>query len=59
MMRARGPQPVTFTEALQQAVARSRQLHAQDQATVAAHEMAVAVAQRPDPTLKVGIDNVP
>lgn len=53
------PQPITFTEALQQAVVRSRQLHAQDQATVAAHEMAVAVAQRPDPTLKVGIDNVP
>ncbi|MYM92254.1 TolC family protein [Rugamonas sp. FT81W] len=41
------------------AVARSRQLGAQDQAITAANEMAVAAGQRPDPVLKVGIDNLP
>jgi outer membrane protein TolC len=53
------PQPITLGEAQQQAVARSRQLNAQDQATAAAHEMAVAAGQLPDPILKVGIDNLP
>jgi outer membrane protein TolC len=53
------PQSLTLVSAQQQAVARSRQLNAQDQASVAAHELAVAAGQLPDPVLKVGIDNLP
>jgi len=53
------PQPLTLGEAQLRAVARSRQLGAQDQAITAANEMAVAAGQRPDPVLKVGIDNLP
>jgi outer membrane protein TolC len=53
------PQPLTLVSAQQQAVARSRQLNAQDQASAAAHELAVAAGQLPDPVLKVGIDNLP
>lgn len=53
------PQALTLGEAQQRAVARSRQLGAQDQAITAANEMAVAAGQRPDPVLKFGIDNLP
>lgn len=53
------PQPLTLAQAQQQAVARSRQLSAQDQAAAAAHEMAVAAGQLPDPVLKLGVDNLP
>lgn len=53
------PQPMSLGEAQQRAAARSRQLGAQDQAIIAANEMAVAAGQRPDPILKVGIDNLP
>ncbi len=53
------PQPLTLGEAQQRAVARSRQLGAQDQAANAANEMAVAAGQLPDPVLRVGIDNLP
>ena len=53
------PPALTLGEAQQQAVARSRQLTAQDKATAAAREMAVAAGQLPDPVLKVGIDNLP
>jgi len=53
------PQPLTLGEAQQLAATHSRQLSAQDQASTAAHEMAVAAGQRPDPVLKVGIDNLP
>lgn len=53
------PQSLTLGEAQLRAVARSRQLGAQDQAITAANEMAVAAGQRPDPVLKVGIDNLP
>jgi outer membrane protein TolC len=52
-------QPLTLDQAQQQAVARSRQLSAQDQVSAAAHEMAVAAGQLPDPVLKAGIDNLP
>ncbi|MYM95890.1 TolC family protein [Duganella vulcania] len=52
-------QPLTLGQAQQQAVARSRQLSARDQAATASHEMAVAAGQLPDPVLKVGIDNLP
>ncbi|MQA37055.1 heavy metal resistance protein CzcC [Rugamonas sp. FT29W] len=52
-------QPLTLGEAQLRAAARSRQLGAQDQAVAAANDMAVAAGQRPDPVLKVGIDNLP
>jgi len=51
--------PLTLEEALRLAQERSRQLPAQDAAAVAAREMAVAAGQRPDPTLKAGISNLP
>jgi outer membrane protein TolC len=50
---------LTLDQALRVAQDRSRQLSAQDSATAAAREMAVAAGQRPDPTLKVGINNLP
>lgn len=53
------PQPLTLGQAQQRAVAHSRQLGAQDQVITAANEMAVAAGQRPDPVLKIGIDNLP
>ena len=59
LFAAAAPPPLTFNEALRQAVARSRQLPAQDQAAIAAQQMAVAAGQRPDPVLKAGIDNLP
>lgn len=53
-------QPVlTLERALELALARSRQLPAQDAAALAAREMAVAAAQLPDPVLKAGIANLP
>jgi outer membrane protein TolC len=51
--------PLTLDEALRLAQERSRQLPAQDAAAAAAREMAVAAGQRPDPTLKAGIGNLP
>ena len=59
LLAAAAPLPLTFNEALRQAVARSRQLPAQDQAALAAQQMAIAAGQRPDPVLKAGIDNLP
>jgi outer membrane protein TolC len=52
-------QPLPLDEALRLAEQRSRQLTAQDSAAQAAREMAVAAAQRPDPTLGVGVQNLP
>jgi len=51
--------PLTLGQAQQLAVARSRQLNAQDLAVTASREMAVAAGQLPDPILKAGIDNLP
>ncbi len=51
--------PLTLGQAQQLAVARSRQLNAQDLAIIASREMAVAAGQLPDPILKAGIDNLP
>jgi outer membrane protein TolC len=51
--------PLTLAEAQRQAVARSRALAAQDSASNAAREMAVAAAQLPDPVATVGINNLP
>lgn len=52
-------QVLTLDQALRTAQDRSRHLPAQDAAAAAAREMAVAAGQRPDPTLKVGINNLP
>jgi outer membrane protein TolC len=46
-------------EAQRLAVARSRQLVAQDAAVAAAREMAVAAGQFPDPVATLGINNLP
>ncbi|MCU6433992.1 TolC family protein [Undibacterium sp. Jales W-56] len=51
--------PLTLAEAQRLAVARSRQLHAQDLSIIASREMAIAAGQLPDPVLKLGIDNLP
>ncbi|MBC7699243.1 TolC family protein [Aquabacterium sp.] len=48
-----------FDQALGLSQARSRQLAAQDHAVAAARDMAVAAGQRPDPTLTLGISNLP
>ncbi|MES2037819.1 MAG: TolC family protein [Pseudomonadota bacterium] len=48
-----------MSQAQQLALARSRQLSAQDLAISAAREMVVAASQLPDPVLKAGIDNLP
>jgi outer membrane protein TolC len=53
------PLALTLGQAQQQAVARSRQLTAQEHASAASREMAVAAGQLPDPILKVGVDNLP
>lgn len=52
-------EPLSLQDALRLAEQRSRQLPAQDAAADAARQMAVAAAQRPDPVLKAGIDNLP
>ena len=51
--------PLTLGEAQRRAVERSRQLAGQDFAVSASREMAVAAGQLPDPTLKLGLDNLP
>jgi len=51
--------PLSLDAALALAQERSRQLVAQGAAASAAREMAVAAGQRPDPTLKAGINNLP
>ncbi|MFZ6813413.1 TolC family protein [Undibacterium sp. Rencai35W] len=51
--------PLGLSQAQQLAVARSRQIVAQNQAIIASREMAVAAGQLADPVLKVGIDNLP
>jgi outer membrane protein TolC len=55
----RAAEPLSFDQALRIAEDRSRQLPAQDAAASAAREMAIAAGQRPDPTLKAGINNLP
>ena len=51
--------PLTIDDALRLAQERSRQLPAQQALAAAAREMASAAGQRPDPTLKAGINNLP
>ena len=50
---------LTLSRSQQLAVARSRQLAAQDAGITASREMAAAAGQLPDPVLKVGVDNLP
>jgi outer membrane protein TolC len=50
---------LTLPEAQRLAVARSRQLVAQDYAVTASREMAVAAGQLPDPVATLGINNLP
>lgn len=52
-------QTLSLEDAQRQAAERSRGLAAQDLATSASREMAVAAGQLPDPVLKVGVDNLP
>lgn len=58
-LTAHAQQPLTLDQALRLAEERSRQLPAQDAAVAAAREMSVAAGQRPDPTLKTGLNSLP
>lgn len=58
-LAAHAQNPLSLDQSLLLAQARSMQLVAQDASTGAAREMAVAAAQRPDPTFKVGLSGVP
>ncbi|MBC7730866.1 MAG: TolC family protein [Bacteriovorax sp.] len=53
------PPPLTLDHALRTAQDRSRQLPSHDFAAAASREMAIAAGQRPDPTLSVGLNNLP
>ena len=50
---------LTLEEAVRLAERRSRQLPAQEAAAAGARQMAAAAGQRPDPVVKVGINNLP
>lgn len=58
-LTAHAQQPLTLDQALRLAQERSRQLPAQDAAAAAAREMSAAAGQRPDPTLKTGLNSLP
>ena len=51
--------PLSLPEAQRLAVERSRQLAAQNASVTASREMAIAAGQLPDPTLKLGVQNLP
>jgi outer membrane protein TolC len=51
--------PLTLAEAQRLATARSAQIQAGDLAISASKDMAVAAAERPDPIVKFGVDNLP
>ncbi len=61
VLRAAEPSalPIGLAEAQRLALARSQPLMAQDALARAARDMAVSAGQRPDPVLKLGIDNLP
>lgn len=54
-----GQQALSLDRALQLAQGRSRQLTAQDAAATASREMGIAAGRLPDPTLKLGVNNLP
>ncbi|MDE2276068.1 MAG: TolC family protein, partial [Burkholderiales bacterium] len=56
---ARAQATLSLDQALQRAAQRSRQLASQEAAASSERERAVAAGQRPDPTLELGIDNLP
>lgn len=56
---ARAVEPLNLDQALQLAQNRSQGLVAQDNAALAAREMAHSAGQLPDPTLKIGLNNLP
>ena len=53
------PAPLTLPEAQRLALARSRQLSAQDSVIAASREMAVAAGRLPDATAKIEVQNLP
>lgn len=59
VLNAHAQQPLTLEQALRLAQQRSHQLVAQDAAAAAAREMSAAAGQRPDPTLKAGLNSLP
>ncbi|MBW0171047.1 MAG: TolC family protein [Hydrogenophaga sp.] len=52
-------EPLSLNAAVRSALAHSRGLQASDAAAAGAHDMAVAAAQRPDPVLRLSLDNLP
>ena len=58
-LNAHAEQVLTLDQALRAAQDRSRQLVAQDAAAAASRDLAIAAGQLPDPTLKLGIVDVP
>ena len=50
---------LSFAQSQRLALAQSSQLIAQDAAIAAASDLAIAAGERPDPTLSLGIDNLP
>ena len=53
------PEPLSLGSAVRSALAHSRGLQASDAAAAGARDMAVAAAQRPDPVLRLSLDNLP
>jgi len=56
---AAADEPLSLSAAVSAALARSRGLDASTAAAQGAREMAVAAAQRPDPVLRLSLDNLP
>lgn len=56
---AAADEPLSLGAAVSAALARSRSLDASTAAAQGAREMAVAAAQRPDPVLRLSLDNLP
>ena len=59
LAQATPPGSLSLESALKLAQTRSSLLHAQDSAATASREMAVFAGQLPDPTLKLGVNNLP
>ncbi|MBL8335160.1 MAG: TolC family protein [Rhodoferax sp.] len=55
----RAQEPLSLPQAVQAALVRAPALGAQDAAALSARNMAVAAGQRPDPILRLSLDNVP
>ncbi|RZL07330.1 MAG: TolC family protein [Rubrivivax sp.] len=56
---AAADEPLSLSAAVRSALAHSRSLDASTAAAQGAREMAVAAAQRPDPVLRLSLDNLP